>query len=318
MKRRENYIDRCLVRLRVSLLRILLQSPHEFSTTLKGNLRLFSTLLYTMPGGNLRNLKPTTKDCKDLIPALLSYLESFEERFQSHVNEIKEEFKTQITLRDVKIASLETEVEFLKKKFKKMESLVDDADAYERRDTVIFSGPAIPECNIRENCSEIIQGILKNEMKINVSNHDISTVHRLGPKPRTQGPDKRVIVAKFCRRDLKGEILTASRRQNKPARIYANESLTPPRLKIYNTLRQMKREHPELVCGVSSYDGRVFAYTRNPVGPTSQNLSRQGAAANTSRPRDRRHLVNTYDMLVDFCRDFVQKPIDTFLDSWPY
>ena len=96
-----------------------------------------------------------------------------------------------------------------------MAILLDDADACKCRDYAIFSGTAVPECNVRENCSEIVQGLIKNELKINVSNHDISTVHRLGPKPRTQEPDKRPIIAKFCRRDVKGEILVASRRQAK-------------------------------------------------------------------------------------------------------
>ena len=100
--------------------------------------------------------------------------------------------------------------------------------------------------------------------------------------------------------------MTASKSQARPARLYASESLTPPRRKIFNTLRFMKRQHPELVKGVSSYEGRVYAYTPND----------RAVAAGPSR--DRRHLVNDHDALVKFCGDFVKKPIETFLDSWQF
>ena len=66
----------------------------------------------------------------------------------------------------------------------------------------------------------------------------------------------------------------------------------------------MKRQHPELVKGVSTFEGRVFAYTKN--------------ESPTANSRDRRHLVNDYEMLVKFCEDYVRKPIETFLENWQY
>ena len=253
----------------------------------------------------LSDLNLTSKDCKTLVPALVNFLQNFERKFDGIFSEMKEDFQRKIKERDDRIQTLEGDVKFLKDKVKKMDKLADEADAYERRDTLIFSGPAIPEVSSNENCASILQEVIKRELKVNIAATDINTAHRLGPKPSAQGPDKRGIILKLCSRDLKRNIMMASKNQARPVRIYANESLTPPRRKIFNTLRFMKRQHPELVKGVSSFEGRVFAYTPN-----------DSPAANSTR--DRRHLVNDHDMLVKFCREFVKKPIETFLDSWQF
>ena len=250
-------------------------------------------------------LNLTNKDSKVLIPALITFLQNFESKFEKMFSEIKEDFQSKIMERDQKVGYLEKEVSLLNEKVLKMEKLADDAEAYERRDTVIFSGPAIPEVTSNENCTSLLQDILKTKLNFNLSQNDINTAHRLGPKPKTQAPDKRSIILKLCRRDVKREIITACKNQspNQSSRLYANESLTSSRRKVFNTLKSIKRQHPELVRGVSSYEGRVYAYTKNPAtvdGPA----------------RDRRHLVNDQDMLVKFCRDFIKKPVENFLDSF--
>ena len=255
----------------------------------------------------LTELQPTSKDCKALVPALIGFLENFERNYEKMFVEMKQEFKSAINERDIKIVILEGEVKVLKDKVKKIEGYADDSDAYIRRETVILAGPAIPASNPHENCAELVRNIVKNELKYNLSPNDISTVHRLGPKPTSQAPDKRSIIVKFCRRDTKRDLMIASKNQTKPVSLYVNESLTPPRRTIFNTLRQIKRLHPELVCGVSSFEGRVFAYTKSP-----------NSSASATPTRDRRHLVNNYDMLVDFCREFVHQPISTFLNTWTY
>ena len=254
---------------------------------------------------DLTNLQPTSKDCKALIPVLISFFQDFQSKYEKNFAEMKQELLAATNVRDQQIETLQREVCTLKEKVKKMENLADESDAYERRDTVIFAGPAIPASTPQENCAQIIQKVVKDELKINISANDFNAVHRIGPKPPNQAPDKRNIIVKFCRRDLKRDILKASKSQQRPVRVFVNESLTPPRRKIFNVLRQVKREHPELVRGVSTYEGRVFAYTKNDQ-PGSEPT------------RDRRHLVNSYDMLSEFFRDYVRKPIGSFLDSWTY
>ena len=254
----------------------------------------------------LSELTLTSKDCKTLVPALISFLKNFERKFDTIFKEMKEDFQSKIEERDAKISDLNSEVKTLKEKVNKMEKIADDADAYERRDTLIFNGPSIPSSNLQENCSTLVQDLVKNHLNLNITATDISTAHRLGPKPRTQGPDNRGIVVKLCRRDIKKDILMASKNQSRPARLYVSESLTAPRRKVFNFLRFLRRQHPELIDGVSTFEGRVFAYTKNPA---------PGGAQPT---RNRRHLVNDHDMLVEFCREFVKKPIESFLGTWNF
>ena len=258
-----------------------------------------------MDRSELAELQPTSKDCKALVPALLCFLEKFERNYERMFHDIKEEFKSAISERDEHVVELKNEIELLRDKVKKIEGYADDSDSYTRRDTIILADPTIPVTVPNENCSTLVQNIVKNKLRYNLSLSDISTVHQLGPKPISQAPDIRSLIIKFCRRDVKKDLMMASKNQEKPVRLCVNESLAPPRRTIFNTLRQVKRLHLELVCGVSSSEGRV--YTKNPNTNTSAVPS-----------RDRRHLVNNYDMFTDFCREFVQLPINTFLNSWPY
>ena len=195
-----------------------------------------------------------------------------------------------------------------KKKVEKLESYIDDADAYERRDTVILSGSALPAATIGENCNEVTRQILKRELNMEIPLTEINTCHRLGKKSPSQSPDTRPIIVKLCRRDVKSQLISAARQlgkgnskrgQNIP-NLFVNESLTPPRRKILFTLRQIKRAHPDIVSGCSSYDGKIFAYTKN------------GNLRNT------RHLVNNHQSLVKFCDEHIKVPIQTFLDHWEF
>ena len=53
---------------------------------------------------------------------------------------------------------------------------------------------------------------------------------------------------KFCRRDVKRDLIMASKWQTNPY-IYVNESLTPTWKTIYDTLRKMKRKRTTLLKG---------------------------------------------------------------------
>ena len=257
---------------------------------------------------DLNDLQPTSKDGKTLIPVLVKLFENFEKKFEGMLFEMKEELKSSLDQQKSKVSDLEREVKVLKDKVKKMESNIDDADAYERRDTVILAGPAVPATSTSENPANLVVDIVKRELKLNISTNEISTVHRLGPRPNTQAPDNRSLIVKFCRRDTKKQLFSASKSQAKPVRLFVNESLTPPRRKIFNTLRSIRRQHPDLVRGVSTFDGKVFAYTENHSAP-------QTASART---KDLRHLVNDYESLRTFCDDHIKKPIGTFLDEWQF
>ena len=177
---------------------------------------------------------------------------------------------------------------------------MDDNDAYERRDTIIIAGQGIPEVSQGEICSNVVRNLIQEKLNIVIQNNDISTAHRLGPKRENQSSDKRNLIVKLCRRDLKRDLISASKRQQSPS-IFINESLTPTRKTILNALRKMKRDHPNLVKGCSTFNGRVFAFTPVTQGPST---------------RDVRHLVNNHETLVKFCCDYVKLPLDLFLQSF--
>ena len=139
----------------------------------------------------------------------------------------------------------------------------------------------------------IVCELVKHKLKIIISPGDISTAHRLGKKPANQQPNKRNLIVKVCRRDLKRDILTACR-SLKP-RLFVNESLTPMRNSIMYVLRHAKRK-PNRLVGCSSLDGRVFAWIKkdDDAGPHERNL---------------RVPINTQMKLDTFCRDVLHEPV---------
>ena len=218
--------------------------------------------------------------------------------------QLTEDFSLMFGAKLKEVEELKNQVQFLTEKVSKLEDLVDEADQYERRDCLILSGPAVPAASSGENCASIVQDTIKNCCNIVISPTDINTAHRLGKKPISQGPDRRSLIVKFCRRDIKQDIYRSSRTQSRPKQLYINESLSPMRQKLYKSLRQMRKNHPDLVAGCSTFDGNLFAYTKMPP------------RADGSNTKDRRHLIKNLDSLKKFCEEHVKTPIDTFLSSW--
>ena len=217
----------------------------------------------------------------------------------NQLNSFRSEFTELLTAKNDEISALKTKVAVLEDKVVKLETSIDDNDAYERKDTVIFSGSSIPAGEVGENCGEVIRSVARESLRIEMSLSEISVAHRLGRKPQNQTPDNRPIIVKLCRRDMKTSLISASRKL-RSSTLYINENLTAPRRKILYILRQLKKDHPDLIVGCGSYDGKVYAYTKS---TSSQNT---------------RHLVNTRESLVEFCRRYVRVPIDRFLDDWQY
>ena len=260
-----------------------------------------------MPPKNI-DISTLSKDGKIIV-------EVMEKRFNEmkvEMETMKSEFSDLLKKKNEEIIALNQQVDSLKDRVIKLENSIDDEDAYVRRDTVIFSGNCIPESSQGEICSNIIQEIVQDKLKIRLKSEDISVAHRLGKKPINQGPDRRGIIVKLCRRETKSELFMAKRNLPRTSSIslYINESLTPKRNTILFALRQMKKAHPNIISGCSSYDGRIYAYTK----PSPNASAFRGA--NSSTPRNVRHLINTHASLIDFCHQFIKKPLDQFLNSW--
>lgn len=216
---------------------------------------------------------------------------------------VKEDLLKELREKTTEIKTLSDEVTRLRTKVDKLEEKIDDAEAYERRDTLVFSGEAVPQVTLDENCTSIVCQLVKDKLKVQMSPTDISTAHRLGKKPSNQQQDKRNIIVKLCRRDLKRDILFACRsiRPN----MYVNENLTPIRSTILYVLRRARRTCGDKIKGCSSIGGRIFAWTKPQEG-THPGLNSV------------RMPVNTHMELETFCSNVLNQPLTSFLATWPH
>ena len=250
-----------------------------------------------------KGLKPTTQDGKNVLLPFISIFQEFLITLQSKFDNFKEEMLESSKCKDEKIRTLEVEVQTLKNKVLKNSQSVntlmdrlDNEDAYIRRETLILSGELTNHNGTENNCSQTVIVLIKDNLNIIIHPQDISVAHRLGPKSSQQGPDKRSIATKFCRRDLKRQIILAARKK-KVRNFYINESLTPLRSKISFALRKAKKAHPTKISGITSIDGRVLVWTKN----------------SSNGENDIRHAVNTLEGLEDFCRRNLGLPATNFL-----
>ena len=191
--------------------------------------------------------------------------------------------------KDEQIAKLQTQVNVLNKKIEKLEDQVDENEAYERRDTLIFSGSKVPAEVQDEKCDSVVLKLLENELKYKVSPNDISVAHRLGPKKNSQQSSTRSIIAKFCRRDAKTDIVSCARRA-KPTGLFINESLIPQRHTVYYALRQAMRKLPNKVW---MYHHRRISVCvgQAPSSGCSRRSSKNKYYRQTGRPVRKRILV---------------------------
>ena len=196
----------------------------------------------------------------------------------------------------MKTTQLEHEVEQLKKHVMKLEEKIEDNDSYERRDTLVLSGSAIPPASNMENCPDIVCKF--------ISASDISVSHRLSTKSSSQRTPKKDIIVKFCRRNTKLDVLNSCRK-SKPNNLFVNEFLTPSRQTIAYVLRKAKREFPHLISGSTSFDGKVFAWIKPP------NPHAAGA-------KDLRVEINTHSKLENFCSRTLEKPLTHFIQEWTH
>ena len=209
--------------------------------------------------------------------------------------------------KDEKISKLEQTITTLENK-------LDATEAYERRDSIIISG-AVPNVaqGREENSIEVAVDIIKKKLTtIEIDPKDISVAHRLQSKPSSDGSSPRPpnMYVKLVRRELKKQLITASKGQTRSTdRIFINDSLTPQRNAVFRTLQRIRKDN-NVIKGVSSFEGEVYAYTARP--------SQQGAGDGQSRTRnDLRHRINTKDQLRRFCDEFVKNPLEDFVVSWP-
>ena len=251
----------------------------------------------------LSNFKDSmAKTNQPLIPILIKLFGMFREQLKEDMTATIAAHTAVVTAKDEEISQLNDKVTKLETENKRMHKIMDDADQYERKDSVILSGPAVPDMTSSEDTHQLVQQLLKDHLDVTIVKQDINTTHRLGPvRGAGDNTNKRNIYIKFVRRDIKKEVIQKSKQKsNKSAPpLRALESLTPLRRRMLGILSTMKKKAPTLVKGCTTMDGKVFAFTPPAAGMT----------------RDERHFIPDMEALENFCRDFIQQRLEDFLNS---
>ena len=202
-----------------------------------------------------------------------------------HIDILKSEFTEKIKEKDKEIAIVKSELNSVRTRLAQLEERHDDAEAYERRNTLIISGDGVPEASQGENCTAIIvSSMIREKLRMNISAGDISVSQGIGQKPRSpQHVDRRNIIVKLCRRNLKDELLSACRslRPN----IYLNESLTPTRSTILYALRKVKQMPPDKISGCKSESGRVYVFLKNNESDESNRRNKKNISEYATQDR---------------------------------
>ena len=254
--------------------------------------------------GHLSDYQPKSADGKVILPAMITFFEEMQTKMTNMFAELRSEFLKVCSERDKKIEKMDIEIIGLRKKVSALEAKIDDGDAYERSDTAIISGKALPAVRPDERGPELVCSLVQQKLNLVISPTDISVAHRLGDKKATQGPDHRPIIVKFCRRNTKNDVVLAARKTKAP-NFFINESLTPLRQSIAFVLRKARREFPNIISGASTIDGRNYVWL-HPPSPAAENA------------KSSRHLIATHDRLVEFCEKTLDKPISHFISKWTH
>ena len=228
---------------------------------------------------------------------------------------------------------------------------IDVNEQYERKDTLIISGPTLPPVRNGEKCKDIVRELLRTHTNLLINDGDISIAHRIGKKPSAT-PDKRNIIFKLCRRDLVGEIFSACRERQPP--FFVNCSLTPTRNKVFYGVRQLKKKFPSIIKRCRTLNGDIVAFvapqafesssphssepssphaldpsSARPSEPSSPRPS-EPSSLQTSVPsqpqgenglnensrNDRRIIINTRESLQEFAKDVLKTDIKDLNINW--
>lgn len=139
-----------------------------------------------------------------------------------------------------------------------LETHLDEVEQYERRDTLIISGPSLPQDTPEEDAVKVILNTMKENVRINVKENDVSVAHRLGNKQQNRNSP---MIVKFVNRSMKYDLVGACIRL-KPD-LYLNESLTPKRLALFKTMLMIRKEHREKFQQCHTKDGKIIVKLKN-------------------------------------------------------
>lgn len=122
------------------------------------------------------------------------------------------------------ILSIKRNISDIHKQSIKNEERLEDIIQDKLTNFCVLSGPNIPPTTENENTNQILNNLLKNKLRIDLSKNSITDAYRLG-KPPTTGPDKRPIKFRVKDEKTKSEIIKQIILSK--SKIYINEFLSP-------------------------------------------------------------------------------------------
>ena len=87
-----------------------------------------------------------------------------------------------VTQKDNIISTMQTQISKLENRVTDLEDQLDEVNQYERRDTIIIGGSALPVETPNENSTDTVIKTIKDNLHINITHSDINIAHRLGVK----------------------------------------------------------------------------------------------------------------------------------------
>ena len=251
-----------------------------------------------------------TTESKSIFTIMVDFMKSIIADRDGKISELESKLEVEKVRNEEMFTDIERKLNLsnaknddLCKQIAKLNDAHDELEAYGRRDSLIFSGEKIQQYQPGEDCVAISKNIIKS-LKISCD-PIISTAHRMGMPPAagSNAPDKRAIIVKFCQRDDKFRVMKQA--TNKSTRIpglFASESLTRTRAKIFSVLRQCKKLSSGLVTGVFTNNGRVFV------------LHKPSSTASDDADSLKKE-INTMEMLKDFCTNFLKLELEEIVDT---
>ena len=215
--------------------------------------------------------------------------------------EMFSKFTSLLQEKDVRINQLESDLKSIKSYVKKFEEKCDDVESNDRKNDIIISGGDLPIVSENENSSNVARDVIKKKLNVIVRPTDVVNAYRLGKKPSTQQPDRRNLLVKLSKGDIKQDLYSACRTV-KPKNLYINENLIQKRSHILYCLRRIKKEYPDKISGCNSNDMKVFVWVK-PPNPNMQDA------------RNSRVTINSFQKLEDFCSDVLGAPLLSIVED---
>ena len=166
--------------------------------------------------------------------------------------------KNELEKKEAVITKLQQDVTTLSDEVENLKQHIDNVEQYERRDTVLLSGPVLPDETPQENTTQVVITSIKDNLRINITDRDINIAHRIGSSAQQR---KRPIIVKLTNRSLKHDLQRAC--VNLKPQLYINESLTPARLHILKQVLTIKKSHKAKFQQCYTSDGKIVIKLKN-------------------------------------------------------